>query len=156
MVKYLPLWIWPNSTYTSKDIQLGFLSFWGQYFYNNLHSQHACLIINFTFTSITLEYLSAVCQLFLQHKLRKFLHSRLDWWRSSFLAWEVKAGLWFVLVPGRASSSQIIDVFITLLQMGSNGYKKLVNERRENFALLKQEMSRLAPTIHFCPGDFSY
>jgi len=43
---------------------------------------------------------------------------------------------------GRASSSQTIDVFITLLEMGANGYKKLVNERRENFGLLKQELSR--------------
>ena len=46
------------------------------------------------------------------------------------------------VIAGRASSSQTIDVFITLLELGANGYKKLVNERRENFALLKQELSR--------------
>lgn len=38
----------------------------------------------------------------------------------------------------------MLDLFITLLQMGSTGYKELVNERKENYLLLKQELSRVA------------
>ena len=46
--------------------------------------------------------------------------------------------------PGRASSSPTIDVFITLMQMGTTGYKQLMDERRENYKILKQEMSKIA------------
>ena len=46
--------------------------------------------------------------------------------------------------PGRASSSPTIDVFITLMQMGTAGYKELMNERRENYKLLKDEMCKVA------------
>jgi O-phospho-L-seryl-tRNASec:L-selenocysteinyl-tRNA synthase len=42
---------------------------------------------------------------------------------------------------GRASSSPIVDLFITLLSMGMNGYKKILNERQEK---LKTFPSRLA------------
>ncbi|KAG7350578.1 pyridoxal-phosphate dependent enzyme [Nitzschia inconspicua] len=41
---------------------------------------------------------------------------------------------------GRASSSPIVDLFITLLSMGLNGYKKLLNERMN---MLKNFPSRL-------------
>lgn len=34
------------------------------------------------------------------------------------------------LYPGRASISPILDLFITLLYLGSNGYKKLLTERK--------------------------
>ena len=46
--------------------------------------------------------------------------------------------------PGRASSSPTIDVFITLMSMGVEGYKRLVKERKENFVLLKQELGKVA------------
>lgn len=45
---------------------------------------------------------------------------------------------------GRSSMSQTLDVFMTLLSLGRDGYKKLVNERKENFIFLKQEISNLA------------
>ena len=47
-------------------------------------------------------------------------------------------------ILGRASATPSIDVFITLLQMGTKGYKKLTDERKENFKILKEEMSKIA------------
>lgn len=46
--------------------------------------------------------------------------------------------------PGRASSSQAIDVMITLLAMGSDKYKTILKERKELFIYLKQELVKLA------------
>ena len=46
--------------------------------------------------------------------------------------------------PGRASSSPTIDVFITLMQMGTTGYKELMDERKENYKILKAEMTKIA------------
>ena len=46
--------------------------------------------------------------------------------------------------PGRASSSPTIDVFITLMQMGTTGYKALMDERKQNYKMLKEEMSKVA------------
>jgi len=46
--------------------------------------------------------------------------------------------------PGRASSSPTIDVFITLMQMGTTGYKELMDERKENYKILKHEMTKIA------------
>lgn len=46
--------------------------------------------------------------------------------------------------PGRASSSPTIDVFITLMQMGTSGYKALMDDRKENYKLLKNEMVKVA------------
>lgn len=46
--------------------------------------------------------------------------------------------------PGRASASQSLDLLITLLSMGSNGYKNLINERKELFIYLKEEMTKIA------------
>ncbi|PVU84768.1 hypothetical protein BB559_007426 [Furculomyces boomerangus] len=40
--------------------------------------------------------------------------------------------------PGRASSSPIIDVLITLLSLGSNGFKNLLSERKMNYIKMKQ------------------
>ena len=48
------------------------------------------------------------------------------------------------LIAGRASVTPTIDVFITLLQMGTSGYKKLTDERKENFKTLKEEMAKIA------------
>ena len=45
---------------------------------------------------------------------------------------------------GRASITPSVDVLITLLEMGSAGYKKLTDERKENFKRLKEEMGRVA------------
>ncbi len=40
------------------------------------------------------------------------------------------------MYPGRASSSPIIDLFITLLSMGIDGYQQLLKEREENRIIL--------------------
>ncbi|CAG7830853.1 unnamed protein product [Allacma fusca] len=46
--------------------------------------------------------------------------------------------------PGRASSSQFLDVFITLLSMGSNEYTRLLKKRSENYKYLKNRFGALA------------
>jgi len=46
--------------------------------------------------------------------------------------------------PGRASSSQSLDVFITLLSMGSVNYQSLLAKRRENHKYLKDSMLKFA------------
>ena len=35
-------------------------------------------------------------------------------------------------------------MFITLLQMGTSGYKRLTDERKENFKKLREEMGKIA------------
>jgi len=45
--------------------------------------------------------------------------------------------------PGRASSSQSLDVLMTLLSMGSDGYKQLLRERKECFSYLKSKLETL-------------
>ena len=45
---------------------------------------------------------------------------------------------------GRASSSQTLDVFMTLLSLGKEGYKQLVQKRKENFIYLQQKLGNLA------------
>ena len=42
------------------------------------------------------------------------------------------------LYPGRASSSPIVDLFITFLEMGEDNLRKLLKERKENYKYLKQ------------------
>lgn len=44
---------------------------------------------------------------------------------------------------GRASSSQTLDVFMTLLSLGKNGYLNLVKERESVFAYLKNSLMDL-------------
>jgi O-phospho-L-seryl-tRNASec:L-selenocysteinyl-tRNA synthase len=46
--------------------------------------------------------------------------------------------------PGRASASQSLDLLITFLSMGSEGYKNLIKERKECYVLLKDELCKLA------------
>ncbi|KNC78737.1 O-phosphoseryl-tRNA(Sec) selenium transferase [Sphaeroforma arctica JP610] len=46
--------------------------------------------------------------------------------------------------PGRASGTPTLDVFITLLSMGSNGYKHRLLQRKEIYEILKQKMSEVA------------
>eukprot|EP00062_Callorhinchus_milii_P004981 gi/632943966/ref/XP_007887242.1/ PREDICTED: O-phosphoseryl-tRNA(Sec) selenium transferase [Callorhinchus milii] len=46
--------------------------------------------------------------------------------------------------PGRASASPSMDILITLLSLGVNGYKKLLKERKEMYTYLSNEMKRLS------------
>ncbi|XP_067003463.1 O-phosphoseryl-tRNA(Sec) selenium transferase [Anabrus simplex] len=48
------------------------------------------------------------------------------------------------MYPGRASSSPAMDVFITLLSLGVNGYKNLITQRKEMYTYLKEELSKIA------------
>uniref|UniRef100_A0A673KYQ0 O-phosphoseryl-tRNA(Sec) selenium transferase n=1 Tax=Sinocyclocheilus rhinocerous TaxID=307959 RepID=A0A673KYQ0_9TELE len=49
---------------------------------------------------------------------------------------------------GRASASPSLDVLITLLTLGANGYKKLLAERKELSALAERHGERLLHTPH--------
>uniref|UniRef100_T1ITR7 O-phosphoseryl-tRNA(Sec) selenium transferase n=1 Tax=Strigamia maritima TaxID=126957 RepID=T1ITR7_STRMM len=44
------------------------------------------------------------------------------------------------MYPGRASASPSLDVFITLLSLGSAGYRKLLSERKNVFNYLRDEL----------------
>jgi O-phospho-L-seryl-tRNASec:L-selenocysteinyl-tRNA synthase len=46
--------------------------------------------------------------------------------------------------PGRASLSPVLDLFITLLEMGKKGYKQLILERKEKYIKLKDMMTKVA------------
>ncbi|XP_038075876.1 O-phosphoseryl-tRNA(Sec) selenium transferase-like [Patiria miniata] len=46
--------------------------------------------------------------------------------------------------PGRASASPSIDLFITFLSLGANGYKKLLKERKEMYVYLQEELKNIA------------
>ncbi|CAL1529704.1 unnamed protein product [Lymnaea stagnalis] len=46
--------------------------------------------------------------------------------------------------PGRASASPSLDIFITLLSLGSQGYKKLLKDRKEMFTYLSTSLSGCA------------
>lgn len=46
--------------------------------------------------------------------------------------------------PGRASISPIMDIFITLLEMGKLKYKDLIKERKEKYKILKEKMEIVA------------
>ena len=50
--------------------------------------------------------------------------------------------------PGRASMSPILDVFITMLSMGSNTWKKLLKTRKELFKY-SQESSQRPPNRNY-------
>lgn len=52
-----------------------------------------------------------------------------------------KLNLYFVV--GRASSSQSLDVFITMLSMGVKGYKALITKRAENFLYLQLKLKSI-------------
>eukprot|EP00127_Corallochytrium_limacisporum_P005517 Clim_evm34s207 gene=Clim_evmTU34s207 len=45
---------------------------------------------------------------------------------------------------GRASGQALIDVFITLVQMGKDGYRNLVKDRKKKYEELKAELYKLA------------
>ncbi len=48
------------------------------------------------------------------------------------------------LYAGRASSSPVLDLFITLLSMGESGYRKLLEERNRLFTHLLSGLTRIA------------
>uniref|UniRef100_A0A2K6GTI3 O-phosphoseryl-tRNA(Sec) selenium transferase n=2 Tax=Propithecus coquereli TaxID=379532 RepID=A0A2K6GTI3_PROCO len=48
------------------------------------------------------------------------------------------------MYPGRASASPSLDILITLLSLGSNGYKKLLKERKEMFSYLSNQLKKLS------------
>ena len=45
---------------------------------------------------------------------------------------------------GRASLSPTMDVFITLMQLGSSGYKRLTDQRKENFKVIQELLGKIA------------
>lgn len=45
---------------------------------------------------------------------------------------------------GRGSSSQTLDVFMTLLNLGKEGYSRLVQERKDMFVYLRQKLRNLS------------
>lgn len=45
---------------------------------------------------------------------------------------------------GRGSASQTLDVWLTLLSLGREGYNRLVQERKENFVYLRQKLRNLS------------
>ena len=60
----------------------------------------------------------------------------------TFLPDHVSILIFFIL--GRASSSPTVDLFITLMSLGLNGYKRLLQERKENFNILKDELKKVS------------
>jgi len=50
----------------------------------------------------------------------------------------------YFFYAGRASSSPAMDVFITLLSLGINGYKNLITQRKEMYTYLKEELTKVA------------
>jgi O-phospho-L-seryl-tRNASec:L-selenocysteinyl-tRNA synthase len=48
------------------------------------------------------------------------------------------------LYPGRCSINSVLDLFMTLLEMGIDGYKNLIEERERLFIWFKQEVSDMA------------
>nr|XP_033804156.1 O-phosphoseryl-tRNA(Sec) selenium transferase [Geotrypetes seraphini] len=48
------------------------------------------------------------------------------------------------MYPGRASASPSLDVLITLLSQGTNGYKQLLKERKDTYVYLANELRKLA------------
>ena len=50
------------------------------------------------------------------------------------------------MYPGRASMTPILDLFITLLSMGENGYKKLLQDRQDSIILMKTYLTSFTET----------
>eukprot|EP01129_Flabellula_baltica_P000888 TRINITY_DN10819_c0_g1_i1.p1 TRINITY_DN10819_c0_g1~~TRINITY_DN10819_c0_g1_i1.p1 ORF type:complete len:440 (+),score=73.04 TRINITY_DN10819_c0_g1_i1:172-1491(+) len=48
------------------------------------------------------------------------------------------------IYPGRASNGPILDVFITLLSMGLDGWQDLRDKREQNYFYLKEKMNEVA------------
>ena len=56
--------------------------------------------------------------------------------------------LLFFIHSGRASSSPILDLFITFLSVGSKDYLSKIKERKEHFKLLKIGLTEIATKFH--------
>lgn len=50
--------------------------------------------------------------------------------------------------PGRASLSPLLDLFITLLEMGKKRYKHFINDRKKKFEALKEGMIKIAQELN--------
>ena len=48
------------------------------------------------------------------------------------------------IVTGRASLTPTMDVFITLMQLGSTGWKRLTDQRKENFKVIQDMLGKIA------------
>jgi len=46
--------------------------------------------------------------------------------------------------PGRASAGPLMDLFLTYLQMGEVTLRSLLNERKQNYVYLKEQLTRVA------------
>jgi len=46
--------------------------------------------------------------------------------------------------PGRASLSPLMDIFITLLEMGKNKFKFLIQDRKNKYTIFKEDMKKFA------------
>lgn len=61
------------------------------------------------------------------------------------------------MYPGRASMSPLLDLFITLLSLGSNGWKRILKERRENMAWFQGRFTASAAShglrLLSCPAN---
>jgi O-phospho-L-seryl-tRNASec:L-selenocysteinyl-tRNA synthase len=51
------------------------------------------------------------------------------------------------IYPGRGSGTPSIDILITLLHLGINGYKNLLKERKEQFNYLKEQLKIVAQSF---------
>jgi O-phospho-L-seryl-tRNASec:L-selenocysteinyl-tRNA synthase len=49
--------------------------------------------------------------------------------------------------PGRASASAIIDLFLTLMELGESGWKALIQQREEEFLSFRSQLSQLASKL---------
>ena len=52
------------------------------------------------------------------------------------------------LYPGRCSINTVLDMFITLLEMGKNGYSDLIQKWEENFIFFKSQLNLIAEEIN--------
>ncbi|XP_016953714.1 O-phosphoseryl-tRNA(Sec) selenium transferase isoform X1 [Drosophila biarmipes] len=57
---------------------------------------------------------------------------------------------------GRASGSQSLDVFMTLLSLGRNGFQSLIQQRAENFIYLRDSLRKFAESHGEVVIDSSY
>ena len=46
--------------------------------------------------------------------------------------------------PGRACGSPVVDLFITLLEMGKNGLRHLYDKRKDNFEYMQDKAASFA------------
>ncbi|GLE05938.1 hypothetical protein PINS_up015149 [Pythium insidiosum] len=59
----------------------------------------------------------------------------------------VSRGVVARIYPGRASNTPSVDLFITLLQMGRSGFRRLLQQRKELFGYMKAQLEAFASEI---------